>query len=142
MRDYFARHGALCPPNVNPAEYMLEAIGAGISPRIGDRDWKDIWLDSQEFARTKAELEEIKQDALTRSHSSGTKRLTCRFSKYSPISLLNCASRCDAALVPTEGSCAAECALVVEIARIHFHTTLLTFNSGPLRDIALSTTRA
>ncbi len=46
MREYFARYGAPCPLNVNPAEYMLEAIGAGITPRIGDRDWKDIWLDS------------------------------------------------------------------------------------------------
>jgi ATP-binding cassette, subfamily G (WHITE), member 2, SNQ2 len=81
MRDYFARHGAPCPPNVNPAEYMLEAIGAGISPRIGDRDWKDIWLDSQECARTKAELEDIKRGALAQSQASATKLLTCRFSK-------------------------------------------------------------
>jgi len=142
MREYFARHGALCPPNVNPAEYMLEAIGAGISPRIGDRDWKDIWLDSQECARTKAELEDIKRGALAQSQSSATKLLTCRFSKYTPISLLNCAFRCDPALVPTEGSRAAERTLIVEIARVHFHTTLLAFNSGPPRDIALSTTRA
>jgi len=31
IRKYFASHGANCPPNVNPAEYMLEAIGAGKS---------------------------------------------------------------------------------------------------------------
>lgn len=29
IREYFSRYGANCPPNVNPAEYMLEAIGAG-----------------------------------------------------------------------------------------------------------------
>ncbi|KAI0064587.1 hypothetical protein BV25DRAFT_1869256 [Artomyces pyxidatus] len=66
MREYFARYGAPCPPNVNPAEYMLEAIGAGVTPRIGDREWKDIWVDSPEFQRAKYEIEEIKRVALAR----------------------------------------------------------------------------
>ncbi|KAF9067342.1 hypothetical protein BDP27DRAFT_1383972 [Rhodocollybia butyracea] len=38
IRDYFARHGAACPPNVNPAEYMLEAIGAGVAPELASRE--------------------------------------------------------------------------------------------------------
>ncbi|TFK42022.1 pleiotropic drug resistance ABC transporter [Crucibulum laeve] len=66
IRDYFARHGAICPSNVNPAEYMLEAIGAGVSPRVGDRDWKDIWLDSPEFQHVKDEIDAIKQKALAK----------------------------------------------------------------------------
>ncbi|KAI0273384.1 pleiotropic drug resistance ABC transporter [Gloeopeniophorella convolvens] len=66
MREYFARHGAQCPANVNPAEYMLEAIGAGVTPRIGDKDWKDIWVDSPEFTRAKREIEDIKRQALAR----------------------------------------------------------------------------
>ncbi|KAJ3509385.1 hypothetical protein NLJ89_g5251 [Agrocybe chaxingu] len=66
IRDYFARHGAVCPPNVNPAEFMLEAIGAGITPRIGDRDWKDIWLDSAECQQVKEEIATIKKEALAR----------------------------------------------------------------------------
>ncbi|KAI9458491.1 ABC-2 type transporter-domain-containing protein [Russula earlei] len=74
MREYFARYGARCPPNVNPAEYMLEAIGAGVTPRIGDRDWKDIWVDSPEFARAKLEIEEIKREALSRNRSSNSKQ--------------------------------------------------------------------
>src|SRR5436309_11767389 len=28
LRDYFKRNGAECPPHNNPAEFMLEAIGA------------------------------------------------------------------------------------------------------------------
>ncbi|KAH8835157.1 P-loop containing nucleoside triphosphate hydrolase protein [Flagelloscypha sp. PMI_526] len=43
VREYFGRHGAVCPSDINPAEYMLDAIGAGLTPRIGDRDWNDIW---------------------------------------------------------------------------------------------------
>ncbi|RDB29035.1 ABC transporter G family member 11 [Hypsizygus marmoreus] len=66
IREYFDRHGAPCPPNVNPAEYMLEAIGAGVSPRIGDRDWKDVWLDSPESKKAREEIKAIKEQALAR----------------------------------------------------------------------------
>ncbi|KAG6329970.1 hypothetical protein ID866_9118 [Astraeus odoratus] len=64
IREYFARYGAHCPLNVNPAEYMLEAIGAGLSPRVGPRDWKDIWLDSPEYRRVREEIDEIKSQGL------------------------------------------------------------------------------
>jgi ABC-type multidrug transport system ATPase subunit len=86
MREYFARYGAPCPPNANPAEFMLEAIGAGISPKIGDRDWKDIWHESPECARIKVEIEEIKHVALTRSLCLTKKRSTCRSSWCSTVS--------------------------------------------------------
>ena len=66
LRDYFARHGAVCPSNVNPAEYMLEAIGAGVTARVGDRDWKDVWLDSPEYQQAKREIEDIKKQGLGR----------------------------------------------------------------------------
>lgn len=58
--DYFHRHGADCPPNANPAEWMLDAIGAGSAPRIGDKDWGEIWRDSKELAATKDEIIRIK----------------------------------------------------------------------------------
>ncbi|TFK70455.1 hypothetical protein BDN72DRAFT_896460 [Pluteus cervinus] len=64
IRDYFGRQGAPCPPNVNPAEFMLEAIGAGVSPRIGNRDWKDLWLESPEHKRNLQEIANIKSSAL------------------------------------------------------------------------------
>ncbi|THV06484.1 hypothetical protein K435DRAFT_825902 [Dendrothele bispora CBS 962.96] len=66
LREYFARHGAECPSNVNPAEYMLEAIGAGVTPRIGDHDWKDVWLDSPEYSAVREEIEMIKKRGLAR----------------------------------------------------------------------------
>ena len=66
IREYFARHGAVCPPNLNPAEYMLEAIGAGVNPRVGDRDWKDIWLESSEFAAVEKEINAVKAEGLSR----------------------------------------------------------------------------
>jgi hypothetical protein len=66
IRDYFARHGAICPDDANPAEYMLEAIGAGLSPRVGDRDWAEIWTNSTEFKETKEEIQRIKNEGLSR----------------------------------------------------------------------------
>jgi ABC-type multidrug transport system ATPase subunit/ABC-type multidrug transport system permease subunit len=64
LREYFQRHGAVCPSDANPAEWMLDAIGAGQAARIGNRDWADIWRDSDELAATKAEIIRIKEERL------------------------------------------------------------------------------
>jgi len=77
IRGYFSRHGATCPPNINPAEFMLEAIGAGVTPRIGGRDWKDIWLASPEYEKTKAEIATIKRDALLLTRTDLKELKTC-----------------------------------------------------------------
>jgi ATP-binding cassette, subfamily G (WHITE), member 2, SNQ2 len=61
LLDYFSRYGADCPPDANPAEWMLDAIGAGIAPRIGDKDWGEIWRESDELTKTKAEIIELKE---------------------------------------------------------------------------------
>ncbi|KAF2269439.1 hypothetical protein CC78DRAFT_487060 [Lojkania enalia] len=61
LLDYFRRNGADCPPRANPAEWMLDAIGAGQAPRIGKRDWADVWSDSEEFAEIKDEIVRIKR---------------------------------------------------------------------------------
>ncbi|KAI8933315.1 hypothetical protein NX059_009940 [Plenodomus lindquistii] len=60
LLDYFHRNGADCPPDANPAEWMLDAVGAGSAPRIGDRDWADVWRDSPEFAEVKRHIVEVK----------------------------------------------------------------------------------
>ncbi|KAH8927386.1 hypothetical protein BT69DRAFT_1347368 [Atractiella rhizophila] len=63
LRDYFAKNGAKCPPNANPAEFMLDAIGAGSQKRIGNKDWGDRWRDTEEFQQVKREIEDIKKAA-------------------------------------------------------------------------------
>ena len=77
VREYFARHGAPCPSNVNPAEFMLEAIGAGVTPRIGDRDWKDVWADSPEFLTVKKEIDAIKASGLARPATENENSSMC-----------------------------------------------------------------
>ena len=59
--DYFRRNGAECPPDANPAEWMLDAIGAGIAPRIGGRDWGEVWRDSPELATARSDIIQIKE---------------------------------------------------------------------------------
>jgi ATP-binding cassette subfamily G (WHITE) protein 2 (SNQ2) len=60
--DYFHKYGANCPPDANPAEWMLDAIGAGVAARIGDKDWGEIWRESKELEDTKAEIIRIKAE--------------------------------------------------------------------------------
>ncbi|KAF1813941.1 hypothetical protein P152DRAFT_298802 [Eremomyces bilateralis CBS 781.70] len=64
LREYFKKHGAFCPPDANPAEWMLDAIGAGQTPRIGDRDWADIWKDSEEFAHARSQIVEMREQRM------------------------------------------------------------------------------
>lgn len=61
LLEYFRCHGAHCPTDANPAEWMLDAIGAGQAPRIGNKDWADIWRESEEFAQTKEDIVRMKQ---------------------------------------------------------------------------------
>lgn len=61
LRDYLARHGAVAGPSDNIAEFMLEAVGAGSTPRVGNRDWADIWNDSPELANVKDTISQFKE---------------------------------------------------------------------------------
>ncbi|KAK4183582.1 putative ATP-binding transporter [Podospora australis] len=65
LRDYLRRHGAEAKDTDNVAEFMLEAIGAGSSPRIGNRDWADIWADSPELANVKDTISQMKEARIT-----------------------------------------------------------------------------
>lgn len=60
LLDYFRRNGADCPEDANPAEWMLDTIGAGQTRRIGDREWGDFWRTSPELAALKKEIADIK----------------------------------------------------------------------------------
>ncbi len=56
---YFESHGAhRCPPDANPAEYMLEAIGAG-DPNYHGKDWADEWAASKEHETRGREIDDM-----------------------------------------------------------------------------------
>ncbi|KAL2871009.1 putative ABC transporter [Aspergillus lucknowensis] len=68
---YFERNGGKrCPPNANPAEYMLEVIGAG-NPEYKGQDWGDVWSNSQE---SKALSEDISGIIESRQHDEKERR--------------------------------------------------------------------
>lgn len=57
--DYFERNGAKkCLPDANPAEYMLEAIGAG-NPDYQGKDWGDVWAESAEHHERTREIQQM-----------------------------------------------------------------------------------
>ncbi|KAI8993723.1 ABC-2 type transporter-domain-containing protein [Pilobolus umbonatus] len=59
MIDYFERNGGpACPPDANPAEYILECVGAGTAGKV-TVDWADAWNKSNENAALIEELEYI-----------------------------------------------------------------------------------
>lgn len=62
--NYFHKYGADCPSDANPAEWMLDAIGAGQAARIGDKDWGEIWRESDELAEVKATILSLKEQRL------------------------------------------------------------------------------
>ena len=60
--EYFEGNGAKkCPPNANPAEYMLEAIGAG-NPDYKGKDWADVWLASPEHEARTREIQQMSEE--------------------------------------------------------------------------------
>ena len=65
LTSYFSRNGATpCPSAANPAEWILEVIGAapGSSAEI---DWVQLWKDSPECQKVKSELLELRQQGST-----------------------------------------------------------------------------
>jgi ATP-binding cassette subfamily G (WHITE) protein 2 (PDR) len=62
--SYFEKKGSLrCPPNANPAEWMLEVIGAAPGCKA-DRDWAEVWKESPERTGVREELAQMKQELL------------------------------------------------------------------------------
>ncbi|MCJ1402759.1 hypothetical protein MMC11_005980 [Xylographa trunciseda] len=62
LTEYFRRNGASpCPPDANPAEWMLEVIGAapGTTTNV---DWHQVWRDSPELAQVHKELATMKEE--------------------------------------------------------------------------------
>ncbi|CAI4337228.1 ASN_collapsed_G0009230.mRNA.1.CDS.1 [Saccharomyces cerevisiae] len=60
--NYFERNGARkCDSSENPAEYILEAIGAGATASVKE-DWHEKWLNSVEFEQIKEKVQDLIND--------------------------------------------------------------------------------
>ncbi|KUL89663.1 hypothetical protein ZTR_00514 [Talaromyces verruculosus] len=70
--NYFERNGSSkCPPSANPAEWMLEVIGAAPGSKA-DKDWAEVWKASTERAAVREELAIMKSDLLTKERPGNT----------------------------------------------------------------------
>ncbi|OBZ88633.1 ABC transporter G family member 21 [Choanephora cucurbitarum] len=59
MIDYFeSNNGPICSPKANPAEYILECVGAGTASN-NTQDWAEIWKNSPQAKALEDELNEI-----------------------------------------------------------------------------------
>lgn len=60
LTGYFEKNGSgPCPKGANPAEWMLEVIGAAPGSHT-DLDWHKVWRDSPEYSSVYAELQTLK----------------------------------------------------------------------------------
>ncbi|KAF9052029.1 pleiotropic drug resistance ABC transporter [Panaeolus papilionaceus] len=66
LLNYFERNGARkCQEIENPAEYMLDVIGAGATA-TSEQDWRKIWLASPEADQVRQEIQAIINEGRSR----------------------------------------------------------------------------
>lgn len=58
--DYFARNGAPCPRDANPAEHIVDVVQGKTDPNI---DWNQLWEQSKEREAAYQELSTLKAEA-------------------------------------------------------------------------------
>lgn len=63
IKYFESNNSPKCPPNANPAEWMLEVIGAAPGSH-SDRDWAEVWKASPERAQVRGELARMKAELL------------------------------------------------------------------------------
>ncbi|KAF8329222.1 pleiotropic drug resistance ABC transporter [Amanita rubescens] len=72
--NYFEQNGARkCLPEENPAEYMLDVMGAGANA-TSELDWYSIWRNSKQFIGVQAEIDSIHADGRNRPALEATFR--------------------------------------------------------------------
>ncbi|EAW07735.1 ATP-binding cassette transporter [Aspergillus clavatus NRRL 1] len=72
LLDYFERNGArVCNSSENPAEYMMEIIGAGASGKAS-QDWSVVWNESPEAKKVQEEINRINHERASASSSDNS----------------------------------------------------------------------
>ncbi|KIJ14545.1 hypothetical protein PAXINDRAFT_169702, partial [Paxillus involutus ATCC 200175] len=72
LLEYFERNGGPhCDPDANPAEYMLDVIGAGATA-VSSTDWHQVWKSSPEASELDLEMERIHMEGRARPLAGGS----------------------------------------------------------------------
>jgi ATP-binding cassette, subfamily G (WHITE), member 2, PDR len=79
LLSYFERRGGRkCGAQENPAEYMLEAVGAGVSGK-STQDWPELWKASEECRNVQAEIDRVHQELRSKDTQINTKAESSEF---------------------------------------------------------------
>lgn len=74
LLDYFEHHGARkCGEEENPAEFMLEIVGAGASGK-SKQDWHEVWKGSQEAKDVQTELDRLHKEKAAEPVAGGAEK--------------------------------------------------------------------
>ncbi|KAJ5698388.1 ABC transporter CDR4 [Penicillium macrosclerotiorum] len=93
MSDYFERNGAKAlTPGENPAEWMLEVIGAAPGSH-SDVDWPVVWRESAEHTKVKEHLADLKRTLATSPRENAAAGAYNEFAAPFHIQLYECLVR-------------------------------------------------
>ncbi|AQZ16701.1 (ZYRO0D11858g) [Zygosaccharomyces parabailii] len=74
MIDYFESNGAdPCPPDANPAEWMLEVVGAAPGTHA-NRDYHEAWRNSPEYQAVQQELDRLENELQSVDEEQGAEK--------------------------------------------------------------------
>lgn len=59
--QYFEEHGEVCPPDTNPADWLLTTIATSRQQTANGKDWAAIWSASPNATQVQAEISSIRQ---------------------------------------------------------------------------------
>ena len=84
LTSYFERQGAdKCGDTDNPAEYILDAIGAGATAHT-EKDWFELWQESEECKKVSEELDSMHSD-MRKKTSEATEPTTTQSTYAMPV---------------------------------------------------------
>ncbi|KAF8314186.1 ABC transporter [Clavulina sp. PMI_390] len=66
MVEYFENNGIECPPDANPAEFMIDVVSG---PLAKHRDWADVWRNSPEHSAITNEVQRLAEEAASKPPS-------------------------------------------------------------------------
>ncbi|OJJ00646.1 hypothetical protein ASPVEDRAFT_27360 [Aspergillus versicolor CBS 583.65] len=93
LSNYFVRNGSQpLPPGDNPAEWMLEVIGAAPGSHT-EIDWVKMWRESPEYAKVKEHLAELKSTLSEKPIDSSDPGALSEFAAPFHVQLWECLTR-------------------------------------------------
>jgi hypothetical protein len=66
LQEYFSQNGVDIPKDVNPAERMIDIVSGDMSK---EKDWAQVWSDSDLCKHQREELEKLKQSGSENSNT-------------------------------------------------------------------------